>query len=147
MAFRLTVSWGQGGELCLQTKDVGKMPLTVTAVGYEQTVEPVYLGGAINSKWESSVEVTRRLQRAARVCFGRYNVYRLGLRLRLKVRMLKVEVIETLLYGCITWSPNKHNYDRQTGPPQDAPLVPRLAETEAQRPHPTPRQRSCQKQL
>ena len=32
--------------------------------------------------------------------------------LRLKVRMLKVEVIETLLYGCVTWSPSKPDYDR-----------------------------------
>ena len=26
--------------------------------------------------------------------------------------MLKVEVIETLLYGCVTWSANKPDYDR-----------------------------------
>ena len=32
--------------------------------------------------------------------------------MRLKVRMLKAEVIETLLYGCVTWSPNKPDYDR-----------------------------------
>ena len=35
-----------------------------------------------------------------------------GVRLRLKVRLLKAEVIETLLYDCMTWSPNKHDYDR-----------------------------------
>ena len=34
------------------------------------------------------------------------------MRLRLKVRLLKAEVIETLLYGCITWSPKKPDYDR-----------------------------------
>ena len=33
-----------------------------------------------------------------------------SVRLRLKVRMLKAEVLETLLYGCITWS--KASYDR-----------------------------------
>ena len=37
---------------------------------------------------------------------------RLGVRLRPKVRMLKVEVIETLLYGCVTWGPRKPDYDR-----------------------------------
>ena len=37
---------------------------------------------------------------------------RLGVRLRLKARLLKAEVIETLLYGCMTWSPNKPDYDR-----------------------------------
>ena len=32
--------------------------------------------------------------------------------LRLKVRSLKAEVVETLLHGCMTWSPNKLDYDR-----------------------------------
>ena len=32
--------------------------------------------------------------------------------LRLKVRMLKAEVLETLLYGCVTWSPSKSDYRR-----------------------------------
>ena len=36
----------------------------------------------------------------------------LGVRLRLKVQLLKAEVVETLLYGCTTWSPNKPDYDR-----------------------------------
>ena len=35
-----------------------------------------------------------------------------GVRLRLKVRLLKAEVVETLLYGCMTWSPKKPDYDR-----------------------------------
>ena len=26
--------------------------------------------------------------------------------------MLKAEVLETLLYGCVTWSPSKADYDR-----------------------------------
>ena len=33
-------------------------------------------------------------------------------RLRLKVRLLKAKVVETVLYGCMTWSPNKPDYDR-----------------------------------
>ena len=32
--------------------------------------------------------------------------------LTVKVRLLKAEVVETLLYGCMTWSPNKPDYDR-----------------------------------
>ena len=35
-----------------------------------------------------------------------------GVRLQLKVRLLKTEVVETLLYGCMTWSPKKPDYDR-----------------------------------
>ena len=28
------------------------------------------------------------------------------------MRLLKAKVVETLLYGCMTWSPNKPDYDR-----------------------------------
>ena len=35
-----------------------------------------------------------------------------SVRVRLKVRMLKAEVLETLLYECVTWSPTKADYDR-----------------------------------
>ena len=31
--------------------------------------------------------------------------------LKLKIRMLRVEVLETVLYGCVTWSPRVRNYD------------------------------------
>ena len=61
-----------------------------------------------------SIEIPRRLQRAW-ACFHRYKmeIYdRPGVRLRLKVRFLKAEVVETLFYGCMTWSPNKPDYDR-----------------------------------
>ena len=34
------------------------------------------------------------------------------MRLRLKVQLLKAEVVETLLYGCMTWSPKKPDYYR-----------------------------------
>ena len=48
-------------------------------------------------------------------CFQRYKmeIYdRPGVRLRLKVWLLNAEVVETPLYGCMTWSPNKPDYDR-----------------------------------
>ena len=31
--------------------------------------------------------------------------------LELKIRMLKAEVLETMLYGCVTWSPRSCHYD------------------------------------
>ena len=31
--------------------------------------------------------------------------------LQLKIRMLRVEVLETLLYGCVTWSPRACHYN------------------------------------
>ena len=35
-----------------------------------------------------------------------------GMRLRLKVRLLKAEVVEMPLYGCMTWSLSESDYDR-----------------------------------
>ena len=34
------------------------------------------------------------------------------MRLRLKVRKLKADVLEALLCGCVTWSPSKADYGR-----------------------------------
>ena len=45
-----------------------------------------------------------------RECLRRYKMA--GVRLWLKVRFLEAEAIETLLCKCVTWSPNKLDYDR-----------------------------------
>ena len=77
-AFGLTVSEANIKIMCLQTKKASNVPLTVTAAGqvYKQTLEFVYLGGAISADWtRRSVEVARRLQRAW-ACFGRYKMER-----------------------------------------------------------------------
>ena len=115
-AFGHTVSEAKTEIICLQTNSGGKVSFTINAAGqvHEQTIEFVYLGGAITADRDLSIEITRRLQRAW-ACFQWYKMeiyYRPGVRLRLKVRLLKAEVIETLLYDCMTWSPNKPDYDR-----------------------------------
>ena len=116
-AFGLTVSEAKTEIMCLQAKGGGHVPFTVTAAGqvYKQTVEFVYLGGGISADWDlRRVEVTCRIQRAW-ACFGRYKmeIYdRPSVSLRLKVGMLEAEVLETLLYGCVTWSPSKTDYGR-----------------------------------
>ena len=102
--------------MCLQTKDGGKVSFTINAAGqvYKQAIEFVHLGGAITADRDLSIEITRRLQRAW-ACFQRYKIEiydRPGVCLQLKVRLLKAEVVETLIYGCMTWSPNKPDYDR-----------------------------------
>ena len=94
----------------------GKVSFTINAAGqvYKQTIQFVYLGGAITADRDLSIEITRRLQRAW-ACFQRYKIEiydRPGVRLRLKVRLLKAEGVETLLYGCMTWSSKKPDYDR-----------------------------------
>ena len=115
-SFGLTVSEAKTEIICLQTKGGGKVSFTINAAGqvYKQTIEFVCLGEAITADRDLSIEITRRLQRA----WARFQRYKMeiydhpGVRLRLKVRLLKAEVVETLLYGCMAWSPNKPDYDR-----------------------------------
>ena len=115
-AFGLMASEAKTEAVCLQTKGGGKMSFAINAAGqvYKQTIEFVYLGRAISANRDLCTEITRRLQRDWE-CLQRYKMEindRLGVRLRLKVRSLKAEVVETLLYGRTTWSPNKPDYDR-----------------------------------
>ena len=102
--------------MCLETKGGWKVSFTINAAGqvFKQTNEFVYLDGAITTDTDLSIEISRRLQRAW-AYFQRYKmeIYdRPGARLRLNVRLLKAEVVETLLYGCMMWSPKKPDYDR-----------------------------------
>ena len=115
-SFGLAVSEAKKDSMCRQTKGGGKVSLTINAAGqaYKQTIEFVYWGGAITADGELSIEIPRRLQRAW-ACFQRYKmeIYdRPGVHLRFKMRLLKAEVVETLLDGCMTWSPKKPDYDR-----------------------------------
>ena len=92
------------------------MYFTINAAGqvYKPTIEIVYLGGAVTADRDPSIEISRHLQRAW-ACYKRdkMRIYdRPGVRLRLKVRSMKAEAVETLLYGCMTWSPKKPDYDR-----------------------------------
>ena len=92
------------------------MSFTINAAGqvYKQTIEFAYLGGAITADRDLSIQITRRPQRAW-AGFQRYKmeIYdRPGVHLRLMVRMLKAEVVETLICGCMMWSPRKPDYDK-----------------------------------
>ena len=114
-AFGLTVSEAKTEIMCLQTQGGEKVSFTIYSAGqvYKETIEFVYLGGAITADRDLS-KITWCLQRVW-ACFQRYkmDIYdRPGVRLWLKVRLLKAEVIQTLLYGCMTWIPKKPDYDR-----------------------------------
>ena len=93
---------------------------SVLAAGqvYKQTVEFVYFGAAISADWDlTSVEGNASDPEGMGV-FRRYIKMevcdRPGVRIRLKVRMLKADgkVMETLLYGRVKWSPSKADHDR-----------------------------------
>ena len=90
-------------------------PFSVEAAGqvYKQTYKFVHLGGDVNHHVQLSIEVDRRKSNA--LCS--FRTYSLELYDRpsappeLKNRMLRADVIETKLYGCVTWSPHACHYD------------------------------------
>jgi len=89
-------------------------PLVVEAAGqkYKQTNRFIYLGGVIDENANINPEIERRT-RFAWACFKKYGreLYdRPTAPLQLKVRMLKAEVLETLLYGCMTWTLGQEHY-------------------------------------
>ena len=74
-SFELTVSDAEKEIMCLQTRGGGEVSFTINAAGqvYKQTLEFVYLSGAITAGTDLRAETMRRLQRAW-ACFQRYKV-------------------------------------------------------------------------
>ena len=70
-------------------------------------------GGVTHEDANLMVEITRRvrLRRACHKRFGPELYEKTTARLSLKVRPLKAGVIETLLYGCVTWTVNATHCD------------------------------------
>ena len=88
---------------------------SVEAAGqvYNQPNEFVYLVENVNHNADLSIEVDRRI-RSAWCSFREYTLElydRPSAPLELKIRMLRVEVLETMLYGCVTWSPRACHYE------------------------------------
>ena len=116
-AFDLTLSEAKTEIMCLRAKGMPEPTaiFSVEAAGqvYNQTNEFVYLGGNVNHNADLSIEVDRRI-RNAWCSFRKYTLElygRAGALLELKIRMLRPEVLETMLYGCVTWSPRACHYD------------------------------------
>ena len=80
---------------------------------YNQTNKFVYFRGNVNHIADLSVEVNRRTRNSWRSF--RKDILELYERPSTppepKIRMLRAEVIETILYGCVTWSPRAYHYD------------------------------------
>ena len=116
-AFGLTVSEAKTEIVCLRAKGVPESTATfsVEAAGqvYNQTNEFVYLGGNVNHNADLSIEVDR-CTRNAWCSFRKYTLElydRPSAPLELKIRMIRAEVLETMLYGCVMWSPCACRYD------------------------------------
>ena len=127
-AFGLTVSEAKTEIMCLRAKGMPESTATfsVEAAGqvYNQTNEFVYLGGNVNA--DLSIEVDRRI-RNAWCNFRKYTLElydRPSAPLELKIRMLRAEVLETMLYGCVTWSPRAATTTRCAEPTTGSWLAP-----------------------
>ena len=107
-AFGVTVSKVKTETMC-------NSPLLTPAKCTPKRSSLCYLAGYISADWDfRSAELTRRIRRAW-ACLGRYkmNIYiynHPSVPLWLKVHMLIAEVMEALLYGCVTWSASKADY-------------------------------------
>ena len=105
----LTGSEKKTEAMLLRTRDQTPTApsLVIEAAGqrYIQTTQLLYLGGIIHENADLWLETERRI-RLMWACFKRFGreLYDKTAPISLKVRMLKAEVIETLLYGCITWT-------------------------------------------
>ena len=110
------------------TKRMDRVTFVTEAAGqvYKQTAKFVYLAATVCENADLTVEINRRVL-LANLCFRRYGLPLYDqptAPLRLKVRMLKAEVMETMLYGCVTWSPRRgpSRYTAQNSPPIAPPL-------------------------
>ena len=101
-AFGPTVCEAKTEYCACRLKVAGRCPLpSMQPARYTNKLSSMCTWAGLSAHTELSIEVTRHLQRAW-ACFQRYKmeIYdRPGVRLRLKVRLLKAEVVETLLYG------------------------------------------------
>ena len=89
-------------------------PLVIEAAGqkYAQTTQFRYLGGLVNEDGELTQEINHR-SRAAWACIRRFSrelFDRPRAPWRLKVRLLRAEAMEALLYGCMTWATCREHY-------------------------------------
>ena len=89
-------------------------PLVIEAAGqaYAQTTQFRSLGGLVNEDGELTQEINHR-SRAAWACIRRFSrelFDRPRAPWRLKVRLLRAEAMEALLYGCMTWAPRREHY-------------------------------------
>ena len=101
----LTVSEAKTETMLLHSQ-AGTLGISAASQAYKQANDFVYLEGSIAENGDLSVEIKRRVQRA----WASYQKYKVQLynqpsaALPLKVRMVKAEAVEALLYGCVTWT-------------------------------------------
>ena len=116
-AFGLTVSETKTRIMCLRAKGMPESTaishVEVAGQVYNQMNEFICLGGNVNHNAGRSTGVDRRI-RNEWCSFRKYTLElcdRPSTPLELKIRMLRAEVLETMLYGRVTWSTRACHYD------------------------------------
>ena len=103
--FGLAVLETKTDIMCLRMKEMSEptATFTVEVAGqvYNQTNEFIYLGGNVNHNADLSIEVNRCI-RNAWCSFRKYTLELCGRPSAPLERMLRAEVLETMLYDCIT---------------------------------------------
>ena len=114
-AFALTVSAKKTEIMCMPPPRTPRTMVQIEAPGktYKQVQSFTYLGGAVTEVPDMSVEIARR----TRACWMRIRWYLRELydqpkvALSVKIRMVKAEASEALLYGCsTTWTLRQEHY-------------------------------------
>ena len=113
-AFALTVSAKKTEAMCMPPPRTPRTMVRIETAGqiYKRVQSLSYLGGAVTETPHMSVQIARR----TRACWMRIRLYSRELYDQskvapsLKTRMLKVEAIEALLYGCSTWTLRQEHY-------------------------------------
>ena len=115
--FGLIVSEAKTEIMCLRAKRIAESTaiFSIEAAGqvYNQTNEFVCLGVNVNHNADLSIEVDRRI-RNAWCSFRKYTLKlydRPSAPLELKIRILRAEVLEAMMCGCVTWSPRACHHD------------------------------------
>ena len=113
--FGLIISESKTETMCMPIPCAPATKIVFHATGkqYRQTTSFTYLGGTVNETPNLSDEIDRRI-RAGWMGFKRYKRelydHPKASLLPLKVRMVRSEVVEALLYGRATWTPLKGDY-------------------------------------
>ena len=113
-AIALTVSVKTTEAMCMPPMRKPRTMVQVKAAGqiYKQVQSFTYLEGGVTETPDMSFEIARRTH----ACWMRIRRYLRELYhqpkvvLSLKVRMVKAEAIEVLLYGCSTWILRQEHY-------------------------------------
>ena len=117
VAFGFTVSEAKTEIMSLRAKGMPESTATFSveaaAQVYNQTKEFVYLRGNVNHNADLSIDVDRRIHNIW-CSFRKYTLElydRPSAPLELKIRLLRAEILETMLYDCVPWSPRACPYD------------------------------------